>query len=398
MGIHHQRRSIHLLMGILCLSLSPSLLVVLVRADEGTGGSTNNPSQQQTYVPQNDVNSHSSIALDTLDITKLLLASTNTSTEEALDLYVNGLNRVNNSLQGMAEKDWEANGAPDTIKINYENVLGPDYLDSYTVDAINCNNTFEGKSKQVCQIAAMKNLLCIMLSYAQYEGSKAIASSSMKNWDEMFAFWFGVYNQSAENVGLGSPGYVQSSRDENFGTNFKQASLDAMNMGQEALDSDDQRKLIQAFASWNAANLATFAQAAVKYAYELEQPDANVDAKWTEGYSYFRCAAGLFNETFAKKVNDMYSVLDKDVPEKDLYCTIVRDMVETGDLGYGVEAGDLNLKTFIPSVESDCGVTIMQTKSSASEDVMAQSSAMAMASTTWILVLGMLAIYSFSHY
>jgi hypothetical protein len=252
----------------------------------------------------------------------------------------------------------------------------------------------------MCEIAAMKSLLCTMLSYAQYEGSKAIASSSMKNWDEMFAFWFGVYNNSnneSENVvGLGSPGYVQSSRDENFGTNFKQISLDAMNMGQEALASDDKRKLIQAFASWNAANLATFAQAAVKYAYELEQPDANVDAKWTEGYSYFRCAAGLFNETFAKKVNDMYSVLDKDVPEKDLYCTIVRDMVETGDLGYGVETGDLNLTTFIPTVESDCGVTIMETKSSAFEDVMmAQSSAMP--STMW-WVLGYMMALSLSHY
>jgi len=353
------------------------------------------------YVPENDVNSHSSIALDVLEITNLLLQSSNTSSsEDVMDLYLNGKHRANNSLQGMATKDWEENGAPDTIKLNYEDVLGSDYLDSYTVDAINCNNTFEGKSKQMCEIAAMKSLLCTMLSYAQYEGSKAIASSSMKNWDEMFAFWFGVYNNSnneSENVvGLGSPGYVQSSRDENFGTNFKQTSLDAMNMGQEALASDDKRKLIQAFASWNAANLATFAQAAVKYAYELEQPDANVDAKWTEGYSYFRCAAGLFNETFAKKVNDMYSVLDKDVPEKDLYCTIVRDMVETGDLGYGVETGDLNLTTFIPTVESDCGVTIMETKSSAFEDVMmAQSSAMP--STMW-WVLGYMMALSLSHY
>jgi hypothetical protein len=92
----------------------------------------------------------------------------------------------------------------------------------------------------------------------------------------------------------------------------------------------------------------------------------------------------------------MYSILDKDVPEKNLYCNIVRDMVETGDLGYGVGAGDLNLTTFIPTVESDCGVTIR----SASEEMLAQSNAqMVSAFGSWIVVLmsmAMLAGFSIS--
>jgi hypothetical protein len=313
------------------------------------------------YTPNNDVNAHSRIALDTLDISNALVGEIDNDTKVALEIYVNGKNRPDNSLQGMAQKDWVAGGAPDGLKQAYESILGPDFLDSYTLDAIYCNNTFEGKSEEMCRVSAMKNLICTALHYAQYEGAKAVASSSSKYWDELFAFWYGVYNESmSDAVGQGSPGYVQWSRDQNFGTAFKDAAMDALILGQQALGGDevDTKGIRIAFDAWNAAQVASYTQAALKYAYELAQPDANVDGKWAEGYTYFRCAAGLFNDTFARTVDTMYRTTDKDAPPDDLFCSVAKEVIESPDLGFGVSATDLNLEEFLPDIESDCNVTL----------------------------------------
>ena len=288
------------------------ILATLTRAaDEDTPG--------LTYTPNKDVTAHSRIALDQLDIKALIDAGNFT---EALDIYVNGKNREGKSLQGMAQKDWVAAGLEDTSEYDAYAALfnqgdGEPFLDSYNLDAMLCNRSFEGQTPAMCAIAAKKNLLCTGLQYAQYEGINAIQYGNEKNWDELFAFWNGVYDEDVdERVNSGGPGAVQKSRDGDFATSFREASLQAITNGQAAFKDGtvDTPKLEKAYEDFKKANLATFAQATLKYSALFDEAgleQAKIDKKWGEGYTYFRCGAGLMEPELALYINYVLDPRDK---------------------------------------------------------------------------------------
>ena len=174
------------------VSHSATCSLLLIAASSVVNG------EDLTYTPNNDVTKHSTITLDQLDIKGLIDEG---NYEEAEDIYVNGKNREGKSLQGMARKDWVAEGIEDLSDYEAYDTLfrpgnGEPYLDAYNVDALNCTGSFEGQSRALCDISFKKNLLCTGLNYAQYEAVKAIQYTNEKNWDELFAFWNGVYDES----------------------------------------------------------------------------------------------------------------------------------------------------------------------------------------------------------
>merc|ERR1712151_483631 len=123
-----------------------------------------------------------------------------------------------------------------------------------------------------------------------------------------------------------SAGAIQNSRDGNFVTSNKEGACDAFKAGQNhsKLQKEAQIDNIAKYL------VTTFGQAVLKYAAEMTQDGANVDAEWTEGYTYFRCAAGLFDPEFATFLETEYSPLTNSYPEgKELYCKIVTKMYET---------------------------------------------------------------------
>jgi len=317
-----------------------------------------------TYTPNNDVTAHSKIALDQLDIVDLIKAGNATA---ALDIYKNGKNREGKSLQGMARKDWvaaeiEAVSEYDANAALFNQGDGEPFLDSFNLDAMHCNGTFAGQNDAMCAISAQKNLLCTGLLYAQYEGVQAIQYSNEKNWDELFAFWNGVYDETVDTrVNSGGPGAVQQSRDNDFGTSFRQDSLQAIIDGQAAFagDSVNTAKLTTAYEAFKKANLATFVQATLKYsslfdAAGLEQD--LVDKKWGEGYTYFRCGAGLMDPELALYINyvlDPRDKMDMTLTAKETHCKIVNKMLSLPEIGMGLTLDDLNVQ----SIKEDCGIT-----------------------------------------
>jgi len=316
-----------------------------------------------TYSPNNDVNAHSKITLDQLDIVDLIVAG---DTAAALDIYKNGKNREGKSLQAMARKDWvaaelEAVSEYDAYAALFNQGDGEPFLDSFNLDAMHCNGTFAGQNDAMCAISAQKNLLCTGLLYAQYEGVSAIQYSNEKNWDELFAFWNGVYDETVDTrVNSGGPGAVQKSRDSDFGTSFHEASLKAIIDGQAAFsgDSVNTAKLTAAYEAFKKANLATFVQATLKYsslfdAEGLEQ--AQIDKKWGEGYTYFRCGAGLMDPELALYINyvlDPRDKMDMTLTAKETHCKIVNKMLSLPEIGMGLTLGDLNVQT----IKEDCGI------------------------------------------
>merc|ERR1719461_646407 len=90
----------------------------------------------------------------------------------------------------------------------------------------------------------------------------------------------------------------------------------------------------------------------MKYAAEMitaktTDGDDKADAKWAEGYTYFRCAAGLFDADFAKFVEEEYSPLKNSFPSgNEMYCKLAEKMHSTKDLGFGVSMMDLGLTEF----------------------------------------------------
>eukprot|EP00547_Thalassionema_nitzschioides_P002386 CAMPEP_0194199016 /NCGR_PEP_ID=MMETSP0156-20130528/188_1 /TAXON_ID=33649 /ORGANISM="Thalassionema nitzschioides, Strain L26-B" /LENGTH=498 /DNA_ID=CAMNT_0038923851 /DNA_START=82 /DNA_END=1578 /DNA_ORIENTATION=+ len=329
------------------------------------------------YTPNLDVIDHSKAGLDQLDISGIIDEPGNDWTE-AIDIYINGRNRATKSFQGMARKDWAAAGVEDlsiyeayAALLNYPGDAEP-FLDSYNLDALNCNGTFEGHSRRLCDISIKKNLLCTGLQYAHYEGVKAVQNNNEKNWDEMFAFWNGVYDDSVDSrVNKGGPGSVQSSRDKDFGTNFKQESITALLAGQEAFgkeangeisEAELKEKLQAAFDKFNRANLATFAQATIKYSANYAKEGLSseyVDNTWGEGYTYFRCGAGLMDPAIAVYINSVFDPRDKkgaDVTPLEVHCNILRRMLAEKDIGYNLKVSDLNVEEYFPNVKNDCGI------------------------------------------
>merc|ERR1711933_501073 len=307
---------------------------------------------RDSYTPVNDVTSHSNMSRDVAEINDLI----GTDNAGALTIYSEGKNRPGKSLQGMAEKDWASAGADDTILQAYEAVLGEDFLHSYNLDAMQCDGSFQGKSQTMCSIATKKNLICTQLQYSQYEGEKAIAFMNQKNWDELYAFWHGVYIADDPLYGKNTPHHVQNSRDGNFGTEYRFYSFDAINAGQSAIDSGDAVKLRSAFNDFNQANAATFAQATLKYAYESEGAGDGLDKKWGEGYTYFRCGAGLMDNGLATFINGKFDPRTQDTFPENLFCDIIDQYIAAGDIGQGLMVKDLHVTNFIPEAETKCGL------------------------------------------
>lgn len=321
-----------------------------------------------TYTPNNDVTEHSKIALDQLDIKAAIDAN---DTVTAKDIYINGSNRPDNSLQMMAQKDWAAAGLEDlSLYDSYAalfrpGIEGESYLDAFNLDSLDCNGSFEGQSSTMCSISFKKNLLCTGLAYAQYEGVKAIQNENEKNWDELFAFWNGVYDSSVdERVHSGGPGAVQKSRDGDFGTSFRETSIQAIIDGQDGFKDGkfNKEKVEKAFEDFNKANLATFAQATLKYAgiFDEEGIEADKkDKKWGEGYTYFRCGAGLMDPELALYIDYVLDPRDKkDVvfTPKETVCKIVDKMLSLPSIGMGVMLDDLNVETYLPTIKADCDI------------------------------------------
>ena len=339
------------------------ILATLTRAD-----SSNEETPGLTYTPNKDATEHSKLALDQLDIKALIDAGNYT---EALDIYVNGKNREGKSLQGMAQKDWVAAGLDDVSEYDAYAALfnqgdGEPFLDSYNLDAMFCNRTFAGQTPEMCAIAAKKNLLCTGLQYAQYEGVNAIQYGNAKNWDELFTFWDGVYDEDVdERVNSGGPGAVQKSRDGDFATTFREDSLQAIIDGQAAFKdgSVNTPKLEAAYGNFKKANLATFAQATLKYSALFDEADLEqekIDEKWGEGYTYFRCGAGLMAPELALYINYVLDPRDKmgmTLTPKETHCKIVKKMLSLPEIGMGVKMSDLNIENYLPTIKEDCDIT-----------------------------------------
>jgi len=314
------------------------------------------------YVPTEDVTDHSLSAVDSSKVTELVSLP---DWAEAYSYYTSQTARANpdSTLQGYATKDWVASGAPDDILQNYNNILGENFLDSYNTDATQCSGTFDGRSDAFCGTAAKKNVLCTTLSYALYEVAKAGSDAgSEKNWDEGFAFWNGLYEAEVDDVAIGaySSGAIQESRDGNFMSNNREASCDGFKAGQNG----DMATKNAAIGDIAVGLVTTFSQAILKYSAEMIPAQAagdtdKVDAKWAEGYTYYRCAAGLFDADFAAYVEGRFSPFKNDYPTgNEMYCELAAKMHETSDLGFGVSMNVLGSENFgaTQNVSIDCGL------------------------------------------
>jgi len=319
--------------------------------------SLSSASASASYTPIEDVVPHSNMARDVALINDLV----GTDNDAALTIYTEGKSREGKTLQMMATKDWAGAGADDTIKKQYAAILGVDYLESFNIDAMTCSGSWEGKSDTMCTIATKKNLICTHLDYALYEGEKAIANASQKNWDELYAFWHGVYLEGDELFGKNTPHAVQGKRDGNYGTGFSDASFAALNNGKDALQEETVStfKVRNAFNQFIQANAATFGgQATLKYAYETGMKTGDdQDKPWAEGYTYFRCAAGLLNADLANTINADFDPRTNESFPDGLFCKFVKEMISVGDIGQGISVKDLQILNFIPSAETDCGLT-----------------------------------------
>eukprot|EP00548_Thalassiothrix_antarctica_P010012 CAMPEP_0194159094 /NCGR_PEP_ID=MMETSP0152-20130528/77634_1 /TAXON_ID=1049557 /ORGANISM="Thalassiothrix antarctica, Strain L6-D1" /LENGTH=622 /DNA_ID=CAMNT_0038868613 /DNA_START=2127 /DNA_END=3992 /DNA_ORIENTATION=- len=314
------------------------------------------------YTPLTDVSSHSQIALTVANFTAVL--SENNAL--AMDIYMNGDGQSGTrSVQKMATKDWVAAGADDTYLQGFVELFGEDYMHSYNLDAINCNGLFEGQSKSMCDISAKKNQLCTTLAYANYEGAKALAQmqagvsagvgtkpdgTDNKYMDELFAFWYGVYD-GGEDDGKYSSAAVQGKRDSDFSTAFKVAAIAAMKNAQTAAAASppDQMAFTAAYEAYLQTIVSTFAQATLKYVYKVETGDADsVDKYWGEAYSYFRCAGGLMDPVLGATIEKTLNPsIAESIPEGS-YCSMKKMMAATADLGFGATAESLGTYKDVP--------------------------------------------------
>jgi len=312
------------------------------------------------YVPTEDVVDHSKSAIDVSKVTDLVVADDKAG---ALTYYTSQTARSSDSktLENTAKKDWAASGAPDDIYQNYVSILGADFLDSYNKDSIQCTGAFAGKSAGMCATAAKKNVMCTTLAYGLYEVAKSGGpEGTEKNWDEGFAFWNGLFEEELDGVGLGkyAGGAIQDSRDGNFETSNKMTSCNGFKNGQ-GQSKDQKNTQIGTIAQ---GLVATFSQAVLKYSAEMVADDTEEgkrDAKWAEGYTYFRCAAGLFDSDFAAYVETEFSPLTNEFPTgQEMYCKLATKMHETTDLGFGVNLKDLGTSSFgaTQNIASDCNL------------------------------------------
>merc|ERR1711884_188833 len=98
--------------------------------------------------------------------------------------------------------------------------------------------------------------------------------------------------------------------------------------------------------------------ATLKYAYEGANKEGDAqDKAWAEGYTYFRCAAGLLNSDLANMINTDFDPRSTESFPDGLFCKFVKEMISAGDIGQGITIKDLQVLNFIPSAETDCGLT-----------------------------------------
>merc|ERR1712157_500749 len=78
---------------------------------------------------------------------------------------------------------------------------------------------------------------------------------------------------------------------------------------------------------------------------------------WAEGYTYFRCAAGLLDADLATFIDYEFDPRSRSTLPSGLFCKFVKEMLSVGDIGQGLTIQDLQVLNFIPSAETDCGLT-----------------------------------------
>lgn len=329
------------------------------------------------YAPVNDVTSHSKILLDVVEMQDLIGAGNKTG---GMTIYTEGKYRKDKgkTVQMMAQKDWVAAGLEDTTdNDNFASLFRQDHIDStntyletYNMDAMNCDGSFAGESDDMCKISAKKNLICTALSYSLYEGISSIQYGNEKNWDELFAFWHGVYDEEVDSrVGQGGPYGVQQSRDNDFQTDFQTQAMEAAIEGQKAYKNGaltDQEKLKDAYDAFAKANLATFAQATIKYSKQFEEQGDDIakkDKKWGEGYTYFRCGAGLMRGELASYIDWLLDPRKYDAAHADrgssngnTVCKILKKMLSLPEIGQGVQVSDLNVEAYFPDIKTQCEI------------------------------------------
>ena len=328
------------------------------------------------FKPVNDVTSHSKILLDVVEMQDLIDAG---NKDEAMTIYTEGKYRKDKgkTVQMMAQKDWVAAGLEDTTdNDNFASLFRQDHIDStntyletYNMDAMKCDGSFANESEDMCKISAKKNLICTALSYSLYEGISSIQYGNEKNWDELFAFWHGVYDETVDSrVGKGGPYGVQISRDNDFQTDFHVQAMEAAIDGQKAYKNGvlkDQEKLKDAYDAFAKANLATFAQATIKYSKQFEDPEnsAKQDNKWGEGYTYFRCGAGLMRGELASYIDWLLDPRKYDAAHADrgtsngnTVCKILKKMLSLPEIGQGIQVSDLNVEAYFPDIKEQCEI------------------------------------------
>lgn len=136
---------------------------------------------------------------------------------------------------------------------------------------------------------------------------------------------------------------------------------------------------------------ATFAQATLKYAAEMldETDQAEIDTKWGEGYTYFRCGSGLLDQDVAMYIEQNFSPLRTEQPEDDsVLCGIAQKMAGTSDLG-GFSLGDLNVLQFdaLSNIETRCNITIPNATMIRTSAASPAKTVMAAAAATFITVV-----------
>jgi hypothetical protein len=308
------------------------------------------------YTPASNVAQHALIVEDVKTIKEKLKTADYTG---AKYIYESGENSAKSTgmrtLQGFATKDQS--GEP--WFVGYMEMYGGDlenaytFEDAYTLAALNGDGIFTGKSADIRNYAINKNLMCITMMYGYHELDSALGKATAGNtadgdaphaWDEGFAFTYGT----AVGEGSTSVWEVQGKRDSDFTTTFQTSTSAAFQDGlptvqTAGLDLDSAQDHIDLITrGWG----ATFIQATLKYSYLVQEmieaddlSNTEFDGTWSEGYTYWRCAAGaVFAASPSVAVSvEAYLHTDQEKSELNtkLYCRIKTSLESAyGALGF----------------------------------------------------------------
>ena len=291
-------------------------------------------SSSLAYDTANDVTNAFNSAKDVASITSKV------GTDAAYTEYTSGAGNFDSTIQNLAQ------GAEGPFLAGFTALFGESHLDTFTSNGLQCNGSFAGQSQDICDMMAKKMLLCTTLGYSWTQGYKAIAAAesgdgaeAVRLWDEFYAYWWG-------DNGSSSAAEVQSKRDLDFGTSFKDDAMNAMMAGQTSAQATppDVTGMSTAMTNFNKAIVSTFAQATLKYAFRAEVAEANTDTEdiqWAEGYAYFACAAGIMDSDLADFVNEKLDPRRMETVPDGLFCEIDSKMQNTTDIGAGTTYASL---------------------------------------------------------